>query len=198
MFILLALFVAILDTAHADGMKAGEIIEKLLCQSSQACNNEVQPVPGTAESRGLTPILDPEQQQQMVSEQAQSGMLPSIDLDIYFPFNSTRITRSALSDLTQLGLALSDRRLSDAHIAIIGHTDHKGSANYNLRLSELRAHAVRDFIVKRFLADPTKLQAYGVGSSEPKVVSNLFSALNRRVQIVNIGRATMTIDQLTK
>ena len=165
---------------------ANDILQKLLCHVGQTCNAP----PGGA-TRGLTPVLDRQQQQEAIGKAAQLGGLPSIDLDIYFAFDSAKIARFAIHDLEQLGQALSDPRLGAAHFALVGHTDYHGSVDYNQQLSEARANAIRDFIVIGYRIDPARLQAYGVGALDPKDPSDPFSALNRRVQIVNIGSLTI-------
>ncbi|MCI2228651.1 OmpA family protein [Polaribacter sp. MSW13] len=71
-----------------------------------------------------------------------------------------------------------------ATFAIGGHTDSTGSASINLRLSEKRAIAVRDYLVKKGV-DTTRLEAKGFGAGYP-VDSNKTRAgrsNNRRVEI---------------
>jgi outer membrane protein OmpA-like peptidoglycan-associated protein len=56
---------------------------------------------------------------------------PSIDLYIPFEYNSDKFKTEALLTLKRLGAALKDTRLSGYRFKIAGHTDAKGSAEYN-------------------------------------------------------------------
>jgi outer membrane protein OmpA-like peptidoglycan-associated protein len=53
-------------------------------------------------------------------------------------------------------------------IEIRSHTDERGSAQYNQRLSEERAKSVVDYLVSNGI-DPKRLKAVGVGENEPLV-----------------------------
>lgn len=67
---------------------------------------------------------------------------------------------------------------------IRGHTDSKGTENYNQGLSERRAKAVKDYLVKKGIARE-RLPKMGFGLTQP-IASNLTDqgrALNRRVEL---------------
>jgi outer membrane protein OmpA-like peptidoglycan-associated protein len=70
-------------------------------------------------------------------------------------------------------------------IEVQGHTDNQGSAPYNLKLSESRAQAVVDTLVK-LSVDPLRLQAKGYGDTKPLMPNTTESnrAKNRRVQLM--------------
>lgn len=111
---------------------------------------------------------------------------PSIDLEIYFDYNSAEIASRAVPDLTNLGRALSSADLKGGVYLIGGHTDAKGGDDYNQRLSERRAQSVKDFLVRRFqIADDTLVTA-GYGKEQLKITSDPYAAENRRVQITNL------------
>ena len=68
-------------------------------------------------------------------------------------------------------------------VVVEGHTDSNGPADYNLRLSDLRANAVKDELIKRG-TDKSRLEAIGYGETKP-IASNRRQtgrATNRRVQ----------------
>lgn len=70
-------------------------------------------------------------------------------------------------------------------VVIEGHTDSVGAADYNLRLSDQRAKAVRDAIIERGV-DADRMEAIGYGESRP-IASNKSRkgrAANRRVEFV--------------
>jgi outer membrane protein OmpA-like peptidoglycan-associated protein len=94
-------------------------------------DNTDSPPPATASAE--TPAqISPE----VAVERADQQELPSVDLEILFAFDSAEITPEAVAILTTLGRALSDVRLAGDGFLIAGHTDAKGRADYNLRLSE--------------------------------------------------------------
>jgi OmpA-OmpF porin, OOP family len=94
----------------------------------------------------------------------------SIATDTLFKFD-----KAAIEDLLPEGRRLLDdlvKRLvkfkSIERILITGHTDRLGSASYNLKLSEQRAAAVKQFLIQAGLAASTIQQA-GAGESDPLV-----------------------------
>jgi outer membrane protein OmpA-like peptidoglycan-associated protein len=73
---------------------------------------------------------------------------------------------------------------SDVHVRVGGHTDSVGTDEYNQKLSERRANAVRDYLVKHGI-DASRLTAVGYGESQP-VADNKTKdgrAQNRRVTL---------------
>ncbi len=68
-------------------------------------------------------------------------------------------------------------------VVIEGHTDSVGPADYNLRLSDSRANAVRDALIERDV-ESARMEAIGYGESKP-IASNRSRrgrAANRRVE----------------
>jgi len=70
-------------------------------------------------------------------------------------------------------------------VRIEGHTDNRGNAAANLRLSQARAMAVLNYLVKRGVAR-RRLTAVGYGHKRPKVpnTSEKNRAINRRVEFI--------------
>ncbi len=62
-------------------------------------------------------------------------------------------------------------------LRVEGHTDDRGAASFNLKLSQARAEAVRDYLVEKGV-DPERIEAVGYGQTRPLVPN--FSARNRR------------------
>jgi OOP family OmpA-OmpF porin len=102
---------------------------------------------------------------------------------INFRNSSAILLRSALPRLSRV-TALADI-CRDAIVAITGHTDSSGNETWNQRLSENRANAVADFLVKHGI-DRTRLHVFGAASSAP-IADNktrFGRGLNRRIDIV--------------
>jgi outer membrane protein OmpA-like peptidoglycan-associated protein len=110
---------------------------------------------------------------------------PSIDLEINFDFDSAMLTPQAVSVLVKLGRALSAAEFKNTVFLVNGHTDAKGTPEYNQDLSERRAEAVKRLLVKQFDLSPTTLIAIGYGKTQLKNEADPFAAENRRVQVVN-------------
>ena len=110
---------------------------------------------------------------------------PNINLEITFEYNSAKVGPQAVPTLLSLGRALSADELKGTVFLINGHTDGKGSVEYNQELSERRAEAVKQLLVDQFKLPPTTLVAVGYGKAQLKNAADPFAGENRRVQIVN-------------
>jgi outer membrane protein OmpA-like peptidoglycan-associated protein len=111
---------------------------------------------------------------------------PSVDLQIFFDFNSAAIAPQAVPQLTKLGNALAKPELKGSLVTISGHTDAKGSDSYNQKLSERRAESVKRYLVDSFRLSSENLVTVGFGKQKPRNTADLFSPDNRRVQVVNL------------
>jgi outer membrane protein OmpA-like peptidoglycan-associated protein len=114
---------------------------------------------------------------------------PAVDLHLPFDYNSDKLTFDAITTLRQLGGALSDPKLSAYRFRISGYTDAKGTPDYNQKLSERRAQAVRDYLVAQYDVAANRLETVGYGMNQLADPTKPMDAINRRVQITNIGRA---------
>lgn len=122
--------------------------------------------------------------------QASAPALPqvrAVDLEIPFEFNSDRLTESGREVLDSLGQALNSGELAGIRTIVLeGHTDAKGSADYNQALSLKRARSVRTFLQSRNVP-AYKLRAVGKGESELADPTDPEGAINRRVRVMVIG-----------
>jgi outer membrane protein OmpA-like peptidoglycan-associated protein len=87
-------------------------------------------------------------------------------------------------------------------VSIEGHTDNKGAKGANKQLSQKRAEAVRDWLVKKGNIARTRLDAKGWGQEKP-IADNATEegrALNRRVEfhILDSNKALTTTTTTTK
>jgi outer membrane protein OmpA-like peptidoglycan-associated protein len=99
---------------------------------------------------------------------------------IQFALNSAAIPGSADPFLDRLAAVLKEEdRVS---LLIEGHTDASGSDDYNRDLSERRAQAVGDALVRRGV-DAKRLAILGKGRSAP-LVEDPFDPKNRRVEFI--------------
>ncbi len=107
-------------------------------------------------------------------------LLPS---DLLFEFNRAELRESAKVGLMKLAL-LIDKNPS-LYCWIEGHTDLIGSDEANIKLSELRAETVKNYLVKSMRMDPERIFTRGFGKTQPLVIEgdSKTQAPNRRVEI---------------
>ncbi len=100
---------------------------------------------------------------------------------VYFAFDSSAVSPGEMSKVS----ATADRLRSDRSLAVIleGHTDERGSREYNLALGERRALAVRDVLLSMGVSSD-RIQTLSYGEEMPSVEGFDESAwsLNRRVE----------------
>jgi outer membrane protein OmpA-like peptidoglycan-associated protein len=115
---------------------------------------------------------------------------PSANLTVDFASGSATLTPRAMTTLDQLGKALTSPQLAAYNFKIAGHTDTVGDSATNQTLSEQRAESVKSYLETKFRVSDTRLQAVGMGESDPLVPTppNTPNQQNRRVQIVNLGQ----------
>jgi outer membrane protein OmpA-like peptidoglycan-associated protein len=105
----------------------------------------------------------------------------ALSLPVRFAFDSADILPAARVQLDALAEGI--KLLAPQSIVTVeGHTDAVGSDAYNLELSRVRAHAVRDYLVRRHGIDAARLKAVAYGEGRPIEGSDPYAALNRRVQ----------------
>ncbi len=101
-----------------------------------------------------------------------------------FAVESAELTPETISILDTVAKALQSDQLAGFTFKIEGHADPRGSDDLNLRLSELRAAAVVNYLVTRHGILPERLMPIGKGSNELMDTKNPDAAVNRRVTIV--------------
>jgi outer membrane protein OmpA-like peptidoglycan-associated protein len=101
--------------------------------------------------------------------------------DVMFDVGSQALSPGALSRMDYLADTL--RRYPETDILVKGHTDATGDEAFNLRLSEDRASAVKDYLVARGVAE-YRIDAIGLGEAMPLATNRTAEGrvLNRRVE----------------
>jgi len=101
--------------------------------------------------------------------------------NIYFDFDKTTLKPISFVELNKVVDFLNAN--PSVEIQIEGHTDNKGSDEYNLNLSQGRSQAVVDYLISQGI-EPLRLKAQGFGETKP-IDSNDTDdgrANNRRVE----------------
>ena len=150
------------------GLKPSEGLTRGLTRSLGGKTRKIEIVPGKEAE-----ILD------------QNKDLPKINLTIEFEYNSDRPTPGGEKQLVALGDALKDASLNQFRFMLAGHTDARGSDDYNLQLSERRAIAVQRYLLGKQI-EPARLSVVGFGKKRLLDAGNPESPRNRRVEIVNL------------
>lgn len=107
----------------------------------------------------------------------------TLDSDVTFAFDEAVLKPEAESSLQVVGDQLRDHPATE--LMVIGHTDNVGDADYNQKLSEERAKAVAEFLVKAGVPAGELKQVQGMGASQPIATNDTDEgrAKNRRVEI---------------
>ncbi|MEW6621306.1 MAG: OmpA family protein [bacterium] len=114
---------------------------------------------------------------------------------IHFDYNRSTISKQAIPQLNEIGKALSSQKLAKVKFKIAGHTDSRGSREYNQTLSEKRAESVKKYLIAHFSIPAEKLITRGYGEDRPVVNGNdeASYALNRRVEIERVEEEDLPI-----
>ncbi len=112
--------------------------------------------------------------------------------DMMFATNSSVPTASAQAKIAKLTPVL--RKYPNTIIQTVGHTDNRGSFQYNQRLSEARASSVGNTIHSSGITNP--IYSKGCSFSKPiaQNTSDINMALNRRVEIYLYPNQESVID----
>lgn len=110
--------------------------------------------------------------------------------DVYFEFDRSFITPSGANQLDKLVKIMNEK--PTMIIAVKAHTDSKGNAKYNLKLSEQRAQATVQYLISRGISKD-RISGKGFGNTEPKIncganCTEEQNAINRRSEFIIIKK----------
>ncbi|MET3215384.1 UNVERIFIED_ORG: outer membrane protein OmpA-like peptidoglycan-associated protein [Burkholderia territorii] len=134
---------------------------------------------GLYPGRALLPRVD-------VALAAYRPPLTTLQIDSLSLFPSGKATFSSAHEHRELAHVLRlIRENPDQRVLIEGHADSEGSSDANLRLSEARARAIRDWLVVQGGLPATRFAIQGMGDIRPIADnrSEAGRALNRRVDV---------------
>jgi|SRR6188768_1484133 len=136
------------------------------------CPNEPETVNGYADTDGC-----PDEDQVRVV-----GDKIVLDDRVHFYVNSFIIRKVSHPLLSRLAKLIADHP-EYVHVSVEGHADERGPDDFNQKLSEDRARAVMEFLVKQGIPQ-ARLSSIGYGSTRPLVdkKSEYALLLNRRVE----------------
>ena len=110
--------------------------------------------------------------------------LPSLNIpvlvrNVFYEFDKAAITPQSIPALQ--GLTNLLKQNPSIAIELSSHCDYRGSAEYNLRLSQARAEAVVDYLIKHGI-EKGRVVAKGYGKTRPKVITKKFAELYKFLQ----------------
>lgn len=170
-----------------------------VCDGKDECPNEF----GTVENNGCPEVVDPCTDLQAIKDALKN---------VLFEYNSDELTAESKTILNNVAPLLTSKNIKNPRWLIEGHTDNKGSQNYNLPLSERRANSVKAYLESKGVP-ANILKSVGFGLSLPITTNDTADgrARNRRVELkyadanfqpaaleVNDDCAKVQIDDLAK
>ncbi|NRA64294.1 MAG: peptidoglycan-associated lipoprotein Pal [Pseudobacteriovorax sp.] len=141
------------------------------CAEDQPVEEVVQPV------ETETPAVPPEE------PEAPAVNLDEITQPVYFAFDDYTLSPLGQESLGQMADYL--RNNAAAVVQIEGHTDERGSIEYNLALGQRRAQSVKNYLVELGI-DPSRLPTMSYGEERPAMEGSDEAAWekNRRAEFV--------------
>jgi OmpA-OmpF porin, OOP family len=108
---------------------------------------------------------------------------PVAETSVHFAFNSAVLSKKAKEALDQLGNDIPNTK--GYVLQLIGGTDSVGSAQYNYKLSEMRASAVVQYLATQYNVPAYKIYLAGLGKDKEVAPNKSASgrAKNRRVDV---------------
>ncbi len=102
--------------------------------------------------------------------------------NIFFDYDKATLTTDSYAELDRLVTIMKEN--AEMRIEVGGHTDDKGSDDYNQKLSQSRSESVRAYLLSKGI-DKSRLTAKGYGESKPAASNDTEEGqqYNRRVEI---------------
>lgn len=116
-------------------------------------------------------------------ERIGEGIVVEFNGKVLFGFDQSNLTSEAIENLHSLVTIL--QKYPDTDIVIQGHTDDRGTDNYNQSLSERRAMAVSNYLTSKNIPN-SRLSVVGYGETAPKYSNDTEDGRtqNRRVEFL--------------
>ncbi|MBA3890025.1 MAG: OmpA family protein [Gemmatimonadaceae bacterium] len=124
-----------------------------------------------------------------LGSQQQAEMVATLGNVVYFDYDDATISAQGRAVLdSKIPILLANSSLT---IRVAGHTDERGSAEYNLALAQRRAIAVKGYLSTRGVSS-NRIEAVSYGEEYPVAEGSMESAwsLNRRAEFEITSPAT--------
>lgn len=114
-----------------------------------------------------------------------TGAAPRVALRVEFDYDKATLTSQGQAQLREVAQAMSDEAIRTFPFRVIGHTDERGSDEYNQGLSERRAQTIVAELNRLQPGLRQRLHPEGRGKKEPRIpnaIDETQHAANRRVE----------------
>ena len=157
---------------------------KALCPAKPAAEMKPEPTP--------VPVSPPPAPTPEPAAPAEK-VIDRLTVHVNFDFDKSTVRKA---DEAELQKAIDFvRKYPDAKVELDGYTDSKGTEQYNQKLSERRAEAVRQYLIKEGAVDEARISVKGYGESNPIAPNKTKNgkdnpkgrAENRRVEILIVS-----------
>lgn len=158
-----------------DGMGGGSDVQAI-------DQNGGSTVYGGDNQGGVSSTEMTDQEQQAAAEKAKQAALRDVTT-FYFDFDTSEIKPEAREVLVAHARYLADH--PNQNVRLEGHSDERGTKEYNLALGERRANAVKQFLIVNG-ASRGQIETVSYGEEKPAVMGSNESAWaqNRRVELI--------------
>lgn len=181
------IFRAMSDVVPAECAQEGDVVLQPMVKTRGISPRGIRlHDPAAAVAASPAAVATPADQRVAAVQQANPPERKSLNARIYFEFDSFRLTDNAKTLLDRLAGVLKDELMADQVVQIEGHADASGSDAYNLTLSQLRARAVRAYLIQDHGLSEDRLPFVGKGESELYDAANPTAPINRRVVFTNL------------
>jgi len=152
------------------------------CGSNDKADESLENTQEVIEPTVLTqPVDDGDAVEEVENALYDNGLAAGVDTVFYFGYDQATLTPAAQAALAAHATAI---RSTNRSIRLLGHTDERGTREYNLALGERRAKAVADYLaiqgVSRALIE---VISYGEESPVSFGSDEAAYAANRRVEL---------------
>jgi OOP family OmpA-OmpF porin len=111
-------------------------------------------------------------------------VVDAVELKVEFDFNKADVRPAYHQRIKEVADYL--KRHSDTDVVIEGHTDNKGSEEYNRNLSQRRANSVRRYLINKFGISSSRITAKGYGESKPIANNNTNQGRQRNRRVIAV------------
>ncbi len=151
------------------------------CSSTDTSDADAAAAEAAAAEAAAAEAAAAEAAEAAAAQQALEEAADAVGTVFYFEFDSSALTDSARAAVDAHIAALLG---NDASVRLEGHTDERGTREYNLALGERRANAVRDYMVANGVPS-YRIETISYGEENPAAYGSGESnwQQNRRVEL---------------
>jgi len=151
------------------------------CSGSDTKKQEEEAAAAAAAAAAAKSAQDAAAAQATAEQQRLQDAATAVGNVFYFEFDSSNLTQDAISALNAHIAALQG---TDVNVRLEGHTDERGTREYNMALGERRGNSVRDYMVANGIAT-YRIEVVSYGEERPVAYGSGETnwTQNRRVEL---------------